>query len=82
MASRRDPNALVRVLEKIGRYRARRRHEQPDPHALSPWEFRALADERLRNLERQIDELKLRVNGLLFALAGVVATQVVLRLLE
>jgi hypothetical protein len=39
-------------------------------------------EERLHNLERQLDELKARVNGLLFLLAGAVATEVVLRLLR
>lgn len=74
--------ALERTLRRLGRVRAERR-AQSEPHGqLSPWEFRALADERLRNLERQIEELKMRVNGLLFLLAGTVATQVVLRLLE
>jgi hypothetical protein len=41
--------------------------------------FRATVDLRLSNLERQLDEVKGRVNGLLFLLAGAVATQVVLR---
>lgn len=42
--------------------------------------FRAAVDVRLQNLERQLDELKGRINGLLFLLAGAVATQVVIRL--
>jgi hypothetical protein len=42
--------------------------------------FRATVDLRLGNLERQLDELKGRVNSLLFLLAGAVATQVVLKL--
>jgi hypothetical protein len=47
---------------------------------LSPAAFRAVVDERLRSLERQLDEVKGRVNGLLFLLAGAVASQIVLRL--
>jgi hypothetical protein len=43
--------------------------------------FRAAVDLRLQNLERQLDELKGRINGLLFLLAGAVATNVILRLL-
>ena len=43
--------------------------------------FRAAVDLRLQNVERQLDELKGRINGLLFLLAGAVATNVVLRLL-
>ena len=42
--------------------------------------FRAAVDVRLQNLERQLDELKSRINGLLFLLAGAVASNVVLRL--
>ena len=42
--------------------------------------FRATVDLRLSNLERQLDEVKGRVNGLLFLLAGAVATQVILKL--
>lgn len=76
----RRESALERVLRRAGRRRAAAR-PGPVDH-LSPVEFRAVADERLRNLERQIEELKARVNGLLFVLAGAVATQVLLRLLE
>ncbi len=43
--------------------------------------FRAVIVERLRNLERQLDEVKGRVNGLIFLLGGAVAVQFVLRLL-
>jgi hypothetical protein len=43
--------------------------------------FRASVDLRLKNLERQLDELKGRINGLLFLIAGAVASNVVLRLL-
>jgi hypothetical protein len=43
--------------------------------------FRALVDLRLQSLERQLDELKGRINGLLFMLAGAVATQLIMRLL-
>jgi hypothetical protein len=48
---------------------------------LSAGAFRAVVDERLRNLERQLEELKTRINGLLFLIAGTVATQVIIRLL-
>jgi hypothetical protein len=43
--------------------------------------FRAAVDLRLQHLERQLDELKGRINGLLFLLAGAVATNVIVRLL-
>ena len=78
----REEGPLERTLRRLGRARADRRAQSEPLGHLSPWQFRALADERLRNLERQIEELKTRVNGLLFLLAGAVATQVLLRLLE
>lgn len=42
--------------------------------------FRAIVAERLRSLERDVAEVRARVNGLLFLVAGAVVTQVVLRL--
>ena len=41
--------------------------------------FRARVDERLRNVESQMEELKGRINGLLFFIAGTVIAQAVLR---
>ena len=72
----------VTVLERTI---ARLRRWPPAPDVepvgqLSPAAFRAVVDERLRNLERQLDEMKGRVNGLIFLLAGAVATQVILKL--
>jgi hypothetical protein len=43
--------------------------------------FRARVEERLRNLEAQYGEIKTRINGLLFFIAGTVIAQVLLRLL-
>ena len=42
--------------------------------------FRATVEERLRNLETEIAEVKSRLNGLLFFIASTVVAQVVLRL--
>jgi hypothetical protein len=39
--------------------------------------FRALVAERLRSLERDLTEVRTRVNGLLFVVAGAAVTQVV-----
>lgn len=44
--------------------------------------FQAVVEERLRNLEQQLNELKGRVNGLIFLIIGVVITQLVLRALQ
>jgi hypothetical protein len=41
--------------------------------------FRAMVAERLRSVERDIAEVKGRVNGLIFVVAGAVITQVVLK---
>ena len=40
--------------------------------------FDALLDARLKTLERQVEELKGRVHGLMFLVAGAVVVQVVL----
>jgi hypothetical protein len=42
--------------------------------------FRARVEERLRNLETQFEELKGRINGLLFFITGTVIAQTLLRL--
>lgn len=47
---------------------------------LSAGAFRAVVAERLRGLEREIGEVRVRINGLLFVVAGAVITQVVIRL--
>jgi hypothetical protein len=43
--------------------------------------FRARVEERLRALEAELSELKTRINGLLFFIAGTVVAQLLLRLL-
>ena len=50
--------------------------------AASTAAFRATVEERLRNLEAEVAEIKSRLNGLLFLAAGAVLTQVVLHLLR
>ncbi len=44
--------------------------------------FQAVVEERLRNLEQQLNELKGRVNSLIFLIVGVVVTQVILGLVQ
>jgi len=41
--------------------------------------FRAVVEQRLRSLERDIGEMKGRLNGLIFLVIGTVITQVVLK---
>ena len=58
-----------------------RRLRRPSPAGvdLSPRAtFDALLDTRLDGLERQVDELKGKVHGLMFLVAGAVMVQVVL----
>jgi uncharacterized protein YceH (UPF0502 family) len=43
--------------------------------------FRARVEERLKALESEIAEIKTRINGLLFFIAGTVIAQALLRLL-
>ena len=64
--------------------RFRRRAEQGgDTRArVSAAEFRAATEQRLRSLEGEVAEVKGRVNGLIFVVAGAVITQVVLRLVQ
>ena len=47
---------------------------------LSAPAFRAIVAERLRALEHELGEVRVRVNGLLFVVAGAVITQLLLRL--
>ena len=49
--------------------------------AMSAPAFRSVVAERLRVLERDLAEVRTRINGLLFVVAGAVVTQVVLRLI-
>ena len=72
------PSALERALARFRR--------QPvggnDAGRISAAEFRAATEQRLRSLEREVAEVKGRVNGLIFVVAGAVVTQVVLRLIQ
>jgi hypothetical protein len=43
--------------------------------------FRASIEERMRNLERDMGDIKNRVNGLIFLVAGTVITQLLVRVL-
>ncbi len=75
---------MTREIERALAFLLRRRRASPSRPAAGPSpdrpSFRTTVDLRLSNLERQLDELKGRINGLLFLLAGAVATQVILKL--
>ena len=63
----------------ISRFRQRHETNGDVPSRVSAAAFRAMALERLRTVERDVAELKNRVNGLIFVVVGAVITQVVLR---
>jgi CRP-like cAMP-binding protein len=71
--------ALEEALAAL--FRRKQQRVREDVTNLSPGAFRAIVGERLANLAQQLDELKGRVNGLLFLVAGTVLTQVIIRLL-
>jgi hypothetical protein len=60
----------------------RRTARRPGGRRSSAAAFHAVVEERLRSLEKQLDEVKGRVNGLIFLIVGVVITQVVLGLVQ
>ncbi len=81
------PTALERALARFrpdGRPSGRPQADDGgDTRArISAAEFRAATEQRLRSLEREVAEVKGRVNGLIFVVAGAVITQVVLRLVQ
>ena len=85
---RRDGDAGERAIERALVW-LRRRRDAAAGHgshagaieAMSAPAFRAVVAARLRSLERDLGEVRARVNGLLFVVAGAVVTQVVLRVL-
>ena len=81
MSNSKRTNSGRRLLEQaLDRFRRPRDAASTRTDWLSPQAFRAVIDERLRSLERQLDEVKGRVNGLLFLLAGSVAAQLILKI--
>ncbi len=80
-------STLERALSRFrpdGRPSGRRRpDDRADTRArTSAAEFRVATEQRLRSLEREVGEVKGRVNGLIFVVTGAVVTQVVLKLLQ
>ena len=78
------PSALERAL---ARFRPSGHHRADDDGGdsrsrVSAAEFRAATEQRLRSLEREVSEIKGRINGLIFVVGGAVITQVVLRLVQ
>jgi hypothetical protein len=80
MAASELRQAARKLAEAAARAREPRSADAP-LEALSAPAFRALVAERLRALERDVAEVRTRINGLLFLVAGAVISQLVLRLL-
>lgn len=81
--SKQPAGSRRRLVEDAITWVMRRRpavEREPVEH-LSTGAFRAVVDTRLSSLDRQLDELKGRINGLLFLVAGTVLAQVIIRLL-
>lgn len=76
---RRDTGTTAQAIGTETAVVARRRG---GPRRGSAAAFRAAVQERLRALEREMAEVKGRVNGLIFLIAGTVAAQVILRLIQ
>ena len=71
MTSDQLPNQLKEAIRNL-------RRRTPSGVDLSPRSpFDALLEERLKALERQVEEVKSRVHGLIFLIAGAVMVQVV-----
>ena len=82
-----DTDATNDLRSAIRRFVRRWRSAAPDIEpaiaeieAMTAPAFRVLVAERLRAMERDVAEVRARINGLLFVVAGAVVTQLVLRL--
>jgi IS4 transposase len=75
---------MASKLERaLAQFRRRQRAaEKEDANASSGDPFRAVVEERLHHLEQQLGELKGRVNGLIFLVAGTALTQVIIKLIQ
>lgn len=72
---------MSQPLERaIARFRPRPGSSaEPEGARISAAAFRASIEARMRNLERDVGEMKGRLNGLIFVVIGAVITQLVLR---
>jgi hypothetical protein len=70
------------TAQAIGTQTASVARRRGGPRRGSAAAFRAAVEERLRALEREMAEVKGRVNGLIFLIAGTVAAQIILRIIQ
>ena len=74
-----------RLEQALARFRRRQQAVQEAskaPTGRGSDAFRVRVEERLRNLEQQVSEIKGRVNGLIFLVAGTALTQVIMKLMQ
>ena len=74
-----------RLEQALARFRHRQQEAQEvanPPAGRGSNAFRARVEERLRNLEQQVSEIKGRVNGLILLVAGTALIQVIMKLLQ
>jgi IS4 transposase len=71
---------LERALAQFRRRQQAAQKQDSKPSSDEP--FRAVVEERLSHLEQQLGELKGRVNGLIFLVAGTALTQVIIKILQ
>jgi hypothetical protein len=72
---------LERAIRLLGDRLRRTQPPSPALESLSPPAFRSVVAHRLQALEREVGELRARINGLVFVVVGAVVTQLVLRLI-
>jgi hypothetical protein len=70
---------MTELERAIARFRLRSDENGSASRRISAAAFRAAVEQRLMSLERDIGELKSRLNGLIFVVLGAVVTQVVLK---
>jgi hypothetical protein len=73
-------NKLERALAQFRRRQQAAQEQDSKPSSDEP--FRAVVEERLSHLEQQLGEVKGRVNGLIFLVAGTALTQVIIKILQ
>ncbi|MBI2913572.1 MAG: hypothetical protein HYY03_06600 [Chloroflexi bacterium] len=76
------PDALQRALSRFRPGRPAADGDGAVAARISAAAFRAAVEQRLRNLERDMGDLKGRLNGLIFLVLGTVITQVVLKVAQ
>lgn len=73
---------MSRLERAISRFRRRPGAEDRPRGRVSAAAFREAVELRLRALEREMADLRARINGLIFLVAGTVITQVILKVVR